>query len=51
MNEKRDELAAVVCNGGVYVMGGYNNERILNCIKRIDSNDLLQSSLTTSTTH
>ena len=51
MNKKRDELAAVVCNGGVYVMGGYNNERILNCIERIHSNDLLQSSLTTSTTH
>ena len=51
MNEKRDELAAVVCNGGVYVMGGYNNERILNCIEKIDANDLLQSSLTTSTTH
>ena len=51
MNKKRSGHAAVVCNGGVYVMGGYNNERILNCIERIDSNDLLQSSLTTSTTH
>ena len=51
MNKARNGHAALACNGGVYVMGGYNNERILNCIERIDSKDLLQSSLTTSTTH
>ena len=60
MNQKRDGHAAVVCNGAVYVMGGYNDEIIvmggfnqgpLDSIERIDSNDLLQSSLTTSTTH
>ena len=47
MNKSRKEHAAVVCNGGVYVMGGYNG-RTLDCIERIDVNDLLQSSLTTS---
>ena len=60
MNQKRDGHAAVVCNGAVYVMGRYNDEIIvmggfnqgpLDSIERIDSNDLLQSSLTTSTTH
>ena len=50
MNQKRLGHAAVVCNGGVYVMGGYNNERILDCLERIDVNVLLQSSLTTTTT-
>ena len=60
MNKKRSGHAAAVCNGAVYVMGGYNDEIIvmggfnqvpLDSIERIDSNDLLQSSLTTSTTH
>ena len=51
MNKARNGHAALACNGGVYVMGGYNNERILNCIEKSDANDLLQSSLTTSTTH
>ena len=46
--KKRDEHSAVVCNGGIYVMGGRN---LLNCIERIDVHDLLQSSLTTSTKH
>ena len=52
MNKKRDEHAAVVCNGGVYVMGGYNGVgRSLDCMERIDVNDLLQSSSTSSSTH
>ena len=50
MNKKRDEHAAVVCNGGVYVMGGYD-ERSFDSIERIDADDLLHSSLTPSTTH
>ena len=51
MNKKRCGHAAVVCNGGVYVMGGRHRNSIWDCIERIDSNDLLQSSLTTTTTH
>ena len=51
MNKKRCEHAAVVCNGGVYVMGGGHRNSIWDCIERIDSNDLLQSSPTTTTTH
>ena len=49
MIKKRRDLAAVVCNGAVYVMGG-DNGAPLDCIERIDANDLLQSSLTTTTT-
>ena len=45
MIKKRVELAAVVCNGGVYVMGGHNQG-----IERIDVKDLLRSSSTSSTT-
>ena len=50
MNKTRLGHAAVVCNGGVYVMGGYNDDRIFDCLERIDVNVLLQSSLTTTTT-
>ena len=52
MNKKRSGHTAVVCNGGVYVMGGAssvtNTGSSLDCMERIDVNDLLQSSLTTS---
>ena len=52
MNMKRDEHAAVVCNGGIYVMGGRNSEnQVLNCMEWIDVHDLLQSFLTNSSTH
>ena len=51
MNQKRDGHAAVVCNGGIYVMGGDNGGSDLNCMERIDANDFLRSSLTTTTTH
>ena len=46
MNKKGDELAAVECNGGIYVVGGYLEGSCLNCMERIDANDLLQSSST-----
>ena len=49
MNQKRDGHATVVFNGGVYVMGGRNTTS-LDCLERIDLNDLFQSSLTTSST-
>ena len=52
MNQKRQHHAAVVCNGSIYVMGGHNDEGVyLDCMERIDSNDLLQSFFTTSSTH
>ena len=51
MNQKRDGHAAVVCNGGIYVIGGYSEGSCLNCMERIDANDVLQSSFTSSTTH
>ena len=50
MNQKRQNHAAVVCNGGVYVMGGHYGAD-LDCMERIDINDLLQSSSTPSSTH
>ena len=49
INQKRDGHAAVVCNGGIYVMGG-DNGAPLDCIERIDVKDLLPSSLTSSST-
>ena len=49
MNKTRHGHAAVVCNGSIYVMGGFGSTT-LDCIERIDVNDLLQSSLTTTTT-
>ena len=48
MNQKRSGHATVVCNGGVYVMGGYNGSSVFDCIERIDENDLLLSPLTTN---
>ena len=47
LNKARYAHAAVVCNGGVYVMGG-NNGTDLDCIEQIDANNLLQSSPTSS---
>ena len=37
MNKTRYGHAAVVCNGGIYVMGGYSEGSCLNCIERIDA--------------
>ena len=48
MNQKRSGHTTVVCNGGVYVMGGYNGSSVFDCIERIDKNDLLLSPLTTN---
>ena len=50
-NKKRVGHAAVVCNGGIYVVGGCNGHSILDCIEPIDANDLLQSYSTTSSIH
>ena len=50
LNKKRSGHAAAVCNGAVYVMGGYD-EGSFDSIERIDADDLLHSSLTSSTTH
>ena len=44
MNKKRMEHAAVVCNGGIYVIGGGDGySSCFDCMERIDFNDLLQS--------
>ena len=51
MNKSRDGHAVVVCNGGIYVVGGYREGSCLNCMERINVKDLLQSSLITSTMH
>ena len=51
MNQKRYGHAAVVCNGGVYVMGGNNGFSSLDCIERIDAHDMLQSSRTTTSSN
>ena len=57
MNKSRRGHAAVGCNGGVYVMGGYNGSSVFdepesfNCIERIDADEILQSSSTSSITH
>ena len=48
MNKSRRGHAIVVCNGGVYVMGGCNGSSVFDCIERIDENDLLLSPLTTN---
>ena len=50
MSKSRRAHAAVVCNGGIYVMGGYNGNT-LDCIEQINANDLLQQSLTSTSTH
>ena len=49
MNQKRSGHAAVVCNGAVYVMGGYSEGSCLNCIERIDAFDLSRALSTSST--
>ena len=51
MNKKRSGHAAVVCNGGIYVMGGFNGYSKLDCMEQIDANDLLQPLSTSSITH
>ena len=42
MNETRQSLAAVICNGSLYAIGGRNDRRsVLKTIERIDIIDLL----------
>ena len=48
MTKARYGHAAVVCNRGVYVMGGYTTYSSLDCIEQINSTDLLQPSSTSS---
>ena len=50
MNKKRVRHAAVVCNGGIYVVGGNAGYSRWDCMERINANDLLQSSWTSSST-
>ena len=44
LQEKRASLAAVVCNGAVYAIGGWNGQTVLDTIERIPVDDLLHSS-------
>ena len=48
MNKRRSGHTAVVCSGGVYVIGGRSGSSSLACMERIDSKDILQSSITTN---
>ena len=48
MNKARYGHASVVCNGGVYVMGGDTRYSRLDCIEQINATDLLQPSSTSS---
>ena len=47
LNQERSGHAAVVCNGSVYVLGGYSNG-YLNSIERIAVDDLLETTCTTN---
>ena len=44
LQEKRRNLATVVCNGAVYVIGGFNGHTVLDTIERIHVGDLLHYS-------
>ena len=48
LQEKRIDLASAVCNGAVYAIGGYNGHTVLDTIERIHVDDLLHSSLSSS---
>ena len=48
LQEKRRNLASVVCNGAVYVIGGFNGHTTLDTIERIPVGDLLHSSSSSS---
>ena len=48
MNKAHYGHASVVCNGGVYVMGGSTRYSSLDCIEKINATDLLQPSSTSS---
>ena len=46
MNQSRQEHAAAVCNGGVYVIGGQNGSSYFDSIERVDVGDFLEASRT-----
>ena len=48
LQEKRKNLASVVCNGAVYAIGGHNGHTALDTIERIHVGDLLHSSSSSS---
>ena len=48
LNQHRGGLAAVVCNGSVYAMGGRCDGQLLDSIERIDLLDLLKSPCATN---
>ena len=48
MNKARYGHASVVCNGGVYVMGGNAGYSRWDCMEQINATDLLQPSSTSS---
>ena len=50
MNEVRQDPAAVVCNGSVYALGGWNDLSSLDTIERIPVRDLIRPSSTSNST-
>ena len=48
LQEKRGNLASVVCSGAVYAIGGFNGHTALDTIERIHVGDLLHSSSSSS---
>ena len=51
MKKSRRALAAVVCNGSLYALGGHNGNSSLDCIERINVNDLVQPPSATTSSH
>ena len=51
LNNNRALHAAVVCNGGVYVIGGYNGSSCLDTIERLDVDNLCSESMESSTSN
>ena len=49
LNSNRAYHAAVICSGGVYVLGGHNGSSRLNKIERIDVANLCSESIESST--
>ena len=51
LNEKRDSSASVVCNGTVFILGGYNDDDDLDTVETIEVGDLLLAPGAASTTN
>ena len=51
LNRNRAYHAAVICNGGVYVIGGHNGRSCLESIERIDVQNLCSESMKGSTSN